>query len=317
MADRYAVPVPDHAADADSAPLDLQPVARLLAEHWALPADEITPLAGGINSLTWEARAGSARWVVKAVPPEARDAFVFGLDVAKRLERAGIRAGAPVATVGGLSVVPFAHQAVALLSWVEGRGLTGASHTELELMGATLARAHHALGIDRKTGEGTAPARLHLPSEHLDVRPWLRPVITKVMSRLDGVHLETLTWGPVHGDPAPDVFRLDPVSGVCGMIDWSGAGVLPRAYDLAALVMYRGADSMRPLIDAYVAGGALTHGEVERALPPLLDYRWAGQAVYFADRIARGDLTGIDGPAMNEAGLEAARRWFADQDGNC
>ena len=198
------------------------------------------------------------------------------------------------------------------LGCLQPRGLTGESRTELGVMGTTLARAHRALGV--RNSEGTAPARLYLPSEHLDVRPWLRPVITEVMSRLEELDLPTLTWGPVHGDPAPDVFRLDPVSGVCGMIDWSGAGVWPRAYDLAALVMYRGADSMRPLIDAYVAEGALTRDEVERALRPMLDFRWAGQAVYFAGRIARGDLTGIEGPGVNEAGLEAARRWFADRD---
>ena len=246
------------------------------------------------------------------VSPEAKDGFVFGLDLAHRLERAGIPAGAPVATESGLSVVPFGGQMVALLRWVDGRGLTGESHTELGVMGATLARAHRALGM--QNGKGTAPARLYLPSEHLDVRPWLRPVITKVMARLEELDLRKLTWGPVHGDPAPEVFRLDPVNGVCGMIDWSGAGVWPRAYDLAALMMYRGADSMRPLIDAYVAGGALTRDEVERALRPMLDYRWAGQAAYFASRIAREDLTGIDGPGVNEAGLEAACRWFANRD---
>ncbi|MEW2576758.1 phosphotransferase enzyme family protein [Streptomyces syringium] len=313
MVDPYASP--DHTTDAEPAPHNRESVAQLLAEHWALHADEITPLEGGMNSLTWEACSGSDHWVVKAVPPESKDAFVFGLDLAKRLERTGIPAGAPVTTASGLSVVPFARKVVALLRWVEGRGLTGESHTELEMIGTTLARAHRALGV--QNSRGSAPARLYLPSEHLDVRPWLRPVITKVMDRLHEPDLQTLTWGPVHGDPAPDVFRLDPVSGVCGMIDWSGAGVWPRAYDLAALVMYQGADSMRPLIDAYVAGGALTHDEVERALHPLLDYRWAGQAVYFAGRIARGDLTGIDDPALNEAGLEAARRWFADRGDSC
>ncbi|MFF0627888.1 phosphotransferase [Streptomyces sp. NPDC004296] len=199
---------------------------------------------------------------------------------------------------------------MALLRWVEGRGLTGESHTELDVMGTTLARAHRALGL--QDGTATAPTGLYLPSEHLDVRPWLRPVITKAMARLEELDLRSLTWGPVHGDLAADVFRLDQVSGVCGMIDWSGAGIWPRAYDLAALVMYQGAHTMRPLIDAYAAGGALTHDEIERALHPLLDYRWAGQAVYFAGRIARGDLTGIDGPEVNEAGLEAARRWFTD-----
>ncbi|MFF2011730.1 phosphotransferase enzyme family protein [Streptomyces sp. NPDC058195] len=293
------------------APYTVPSVARLLVEHWGLRADDVTPLEGGMNSLTWEVCSGDTRWVVKAVAPEAGDAFVHGLRLAERLERAGIPAGAPVPTTDGQPVVRFADRTAALLRWVEGRGLTGESRAELETMGSTLARAHRVLG----TGDGPAPApvpaRLFLPTDHLDVRPWLRPVITKVMDRLNGPGLTTLTWGPVHGDPAPDVFRADPVSGVCGMIDWSGTGVWPRAYDLAALVMYRGAEPMRPLLDAYVAEGALTRVELDRSLDLLLDYRWAGQAVYFASRIARGDLTGLPDPAMNETGLEAARQWFA------
>ncbi len=303
----------------------LQSVARSLEEHWALHADEITPLEDGMNSLTWEVRSGNTRWVAKAVPPEVEETFAFGLDLAERLERTGIPAGAPVPTTGGPTTVAWAHRTMnrrtmthrtmALLRWVEGRGLTGETRAELEMMGTTLARAHRALGT--RNVSPAAPAQLRLPTEHLDVRPWLRPVITEVMARLDEVDVRALTWGPVHGDPAPDVFRLDPVSGVCGMIDWSGAGVQPRVYDLAALVMYRGVEPMRPLIDAYTAtAGALPRVEVEQALGPLLDYRWAGQAVYFAGRIARGDLTGIDGPAANEAGLEAARRWFADRGGS-
>ncbi|MEV0265843.1 hypothetical protein AB0I49_31535 [Streptomyces sp. NPDC050617] len=34
----------------------------------------------------------------------------------------------------------------------------------------------------------------------------------------------------------------------------------------------------------------------------------------YAGRIARGDLTGIDGPAANETGLEAAHHWLAGRD---
>ena len=40
----------------------------------------------------------------------------------------------------------------------------------------------------------------------------------------------------------------------------------------------------------------------------MLRLRWAVQADYFARRVATDDLTGIDGPAENEKGLEDARR---------
>jgi hypothetical protein len=55
----------------------------------------------------------------------------------------------------------------------------------------------------------------------------------------------------------------------------------------------------------------LTRGEVDAGLLPMLQFRWAVQASYFAWRIATGDLTGIGGPEDNEAGLEDARASLA------
>jgi hypothetical protein len=42
-------------------------------------------------------------------------------------------------------------------------------------------------------------------------------------------------------------------------------------------------------------------------LAPMLKFRWAVQADYFAWRIAENNLTGISGPHDNEEGLEDAR----------
>lgn len=65
-----------------------------------------------------------------------------------------------------------------------------------------------------------------------------------------------------------------------------------------------------PLVEAYLGQAVVPRAEVERGLPTLLRFRWAVQADYFARRIAEHDLTGIDGPAGNEQGLEDARRWL-------
>jgi homoserine kinase type II len=52
----------------------------------------------------------------------------------------------------------------------------------------------------------------------------------------------------------------------------------------------------------------LTRSEVERGLLPMVRFRWAVQADYFARRIVHNDLTGISGPQDNEKGLDDARR---------
>ena len=72
-----------------------------------------------------------------------------------------------------------------------------------------------------------------------------------------------------------------------------------------------GPERSRPLTDAYLATGALTAQEVDRALRPMARLRWAVQADYFAGRIATDDLTGIDSAAENEKGLEDARQGLA------
>jgi homoserine kinase type II len=62
------------------------------------------------------------------------------------------------------------------------------------------------------------------------------------------------------------------------------------------------------LIEAYLRAGVLDRAEVRDGLAPMLRFRWAVQANYFAWRIAENDLTGISGPQDNEKGLAAARR---------
>jgi hypothetical protein len=52
-------------------------------------------------------------------------------------------------------------------------------------------------------------------------RPWLRPAIAAALGGLDAADTGTMSWGLLHADPAPDAFRLDPVTGRCGVIDWS------------------------------------------------------------------------------------------------
>ena len=48
--------------------------------------------------------------------------------------------------------------------------------------------------------------------------------------------------------------------------------------------------------------------EVRAGLGPMVRFRWAVQANYFAWRIAENELTGVSGPLGNEKCLEDARR---------
>ena len=90
---------------------------------------------------------------------------------------------------------------------------------------------------------------------------------------------------------------------------WSYYLYGPLLYDLASAVMYVGGqDHAGELIQAYLREGVMDRAEVCDGLAPMLRFRWAVQANYFAWRIVENDLTGISGPQDNEKGLEDARR---------
>jgi Ser/Thr protein kinase RdoA (MazF antagonist) len=292
--------------------IDDERLRACLAGCWGLTDPVVHAHHGGMNSATWLVRQGDLRWVAKAVPPEQKSAVAAGLAVAARLERAGVPAGAAVPTAGGHLVADVDGTAVALLTWVAGDPLTGADDSEQDLIGRTLGRVHHLLtGVDAEL-PGAQVQRFHwidTDADHLGIRPWIRPAVSTAVAAYDGSGPASLTCGPLHADPAPEAFRLDAATGVCGLIDWQAALVGPLMYDVASAVMYVGgpARAGAPL-SAYPRQKVLSRAEIDRALPVMLRMRWAVQADYFARRIAAGDLTGIAGPADNETGLEHARR---------
>lgn len=132
------------------------------------------------------------------------------------------------------------------------------------------------------------------PADYLALRPRLRPAIKAALDALDIARPDRMTSGLLHADPAPEAFRLDSATGRCGVIDWSYVLCGPLIYDLASAVMYVGGpDHARTLIRAYLGVGMLGAAEVEHCLAPMLRFRWAVQANYFAWRIAGNNLTGI------------------------
>jgi Ser/Thr protein kinase RdoA (MazF antagonist) len=288
--------------------LDLTVIAGAVATDWGLRSSSVTPHDGGMNSQTWFVHAGDARYVAKAVPVDRRDSFQAGLAAATIVEAAGIPAGAPVPSRSGSTTIEVNSSALALLRFVPGSELTGDSLEEHVLIGSTLGRVHRALVGHDLPGAGVFPW-LDPGGAHLAVRPWIRPAIVTALSAWRAIPPESLTWAPLHTDPAPEAFRFDRETGVCGLIDWDLGVVAPLLYDLASAEMYVGGPRHSgPLITAYRATGALAPEEIERGLRPLAQLRWAVQADYFAKRIASGDLTGIGDPSENETGLEDARR---------
>jgi homoserine kinase type II len=283
-------------------------VRRCLSDEWALPAARLTRLDGGMGSRTWIVEDAGRRWVLKMVAPHLGDQLAGGLAVAHRLDRPGIPAGKPEPTTDGSVTATVNGYVLGLLAWVPGDPLTGGDERERRLIGATLARAHQAL-----SGQVIPAAwRFHWvdpAAAHLSLRPWVRPAVAAAVADLERRGPGAWTAGLLHADPAAEAFRLDPATGQVGIIDWSVALHGPLLYDLASAAMYLGGlHAAAAMIDAYLASGVLSQREADEGLRPMLRFRWAVQADYFAIRITANDLTGITGPEENEKGLEDARR---------
>ena len=74
-----------------------------LSRYWGLAGVRVTEHNGGMGSETWFVDRGDQRWVAKAVAPDGGGQFAGGLAIARRLEQAGIPAGAPVPAAGRAS----------------------------------------------------------------------------------------------------------------------------------------------------------------------------------------------------------------------
>jgi homoserine kinase type II len=287
--------------------LRVMDAAELLDRFWGMHAADIRPLGGGINSETWLVEHHGATYVAKRVPHGGIADLVAGCEVASRLAEAGFVTGRPVPTSDGRLVLT--EHGLALLEYVPGRELEGATEQEQHWIASTLAGVHLAGSPAR--GPSTATFMTDWLSPQLPgvaAHPWLAHVLEAVRAETDPL---PLTWSVLHTDPAPEAFVHDDNTGVTGLIDWTGATRGPVLYDVASAAMYLGGtDRATAFLDAYLTHGPLDAQEMHH-LDAFRRFREAVQATYFAWRLAANDLTGGIDQAENEKGLNDARRRLA------
>ncbi|MFF5082690.1 phosphotransferase enzyme family protein [Actinoplanes sp. NPDC000266] len=250
-----------------------------LRAQWHLVPAEITALPDVLMSYGWEVTAGSERYVVRLSETGCRQPVEAGLAAAEHLRGRDIAAGEPVRTLSGGLTAQTPDGAFAVLRRVPGRRLDGADPIDQQFWGDRLGAAHRALqGFHHP---GLRPWQLLDPdAPHLAAEPWLRGVVLDAVTAATRVTVtDRLTYGVLHGDPAPDVFVVDPGTGRAGLLDCGASGLGPLVYDVAAAVAYAGGLSQAAeLIDGYAAAGPVGADELYAVLPVLLKLRWAVQA---------------------------------------
>ncbi|WP_127501272.1 phosphotransferase enzyme family protein [Actinoplanes solisilvae] len=270
---------------------DAELLRSTLRDEWHLVPSEISALDDVLLSHGWEVTAGSGRYVVRLSDLDARLPVEAGLAAAEHLRGRDIAAGEPVRTLsGGLTALTEAG-AFAVLRRVPGRRLDGCDPIDQQWWGDRLGAAHRALqGFHHPGLRPWQP--LDPAAAHLDAEPWLRAAVTDASAAAKRLTVtDRLTYGVLHGDPAPGGFVVDPSTGRAGLLDCGASGVGPLVYDVAAAVVYAGGlPRAEELLDGYLAAGPVGADELYAVLPVLLRLRWAERADRAARRGRHDDL---------------------------
>lgn len=288
-------------------------IRSALRMSWHHTPEEVTKVPGGVMSVTWAVGTAGGDFVARLVSPADRGYLEAGLVAAEHLRSHGVDAGEPVRTLAGALTEETGIGVLALLRVPAGRALNGADPLDQQWWGDRLGAAHRALDGFHHPGLLRWPW-LRADLGHLGVEPWVRPAVADAIAVTTRLTVtDRLTFGVLHGDPAPGGFRVDPDTGRTGLLGWGRSATGPLVYDLATAVAYAGGpDRAGDLIDGYAAAAVVSRDEIDAALPVMLRLRWAVQAEWFARRIAADDLTGVDDAADIVTGLHRARDALAD-----
>jgi Ser/Thr protein kinase RdoA (MazF antagonist) len=251
-----------------------------LRDQWHLLPTELADLPLTLMSRGWEFRAGGETYAARLVDIGVRHRMEAGLAVAMHLRGHRIDAGEPVRTLGGALTVATPHGALAVLRRIPGRRLDGRDPVDQQWWGERLGVVHRVLQGFRHPGLRPWQPQLDPDASHLDAEPWLRETVTAALTAATRLTVtDHLTSGVLHGDPAPEMFLLDPATGRSGLLYCGAGGTGPLVHDVAAAVAYAGgADHAGEFLDGYLAAGPVGADELEAALPVLLRLRWAVQA---------------------------------------
>src|SRR4051794_274476 len=198
--------------------------------------------------------APAPEFIAKWVPPRRRTRFQGGLAVARHLTGQGIRTGGPLPAVYGALSVPLHDGLLGLLHREPGRALTAADPVDQQFWGDALGNVHTALcGFTRP--ELVRIGRLDPSAGHLELVPWLRPAVTEATAALVRLTVtDQLSYGIVHGDPAPGAVRLDRATGRVALVGWGWAATALLLYDVAGAVGYIGGiTAAAEFLDGYLA----------------------------------------------------------------
>jgi Ser/Thr protein kinase RdoA (MazF antagonist) len=222
----------------------------------------------------WLASIGDEPHVIWSAPASRRLELVGAAYAAEALRTAGVGVGAMVRTPTGAmtarhDIERLGDLELALRREPPGRPLDGSDPVDQQWWGDMLGRAHRELQSFTHPTIG----RLSWPS---------RPELSEAVATVRRITVtDQLAYGVLHGQPHPELFRIDVETGRSSIARWGPPSVGPLLYDLAMAVCWAGGlDAAAELIDGYAAAAPVSRDELDSSLPPMVDL--AAQARQYA-----------------------------------
>jgi Ser/Thr protein kinase RdoA (MazF antagonist) len=216
----------------------------------------------------WVVTIGDEPHVIWATPAADRSLLIGAAHAAEALNAVGVGVGHIVRTPAGALTASChldEHGAVELALRREppGRPLDGSDPLDQQWWGDMLGRAHREL---QRFGHPTI-GRLIWPSD-----PELADVVAAVR-RLTVT--DRLTYGILHGEPHPELFRIDADTGRTSIARWGAPAIGPLLYDVAVAVCWAGGEEWAgEFLDGYLSSGPVARDELDSALPAMMDLAW-------------------------------------------
>jgi Ser/Thr protein kinase RdoA (MazF antagonist) len=234
-----------------------------LRAAWHLAADDCAPSVDASDS-EWTVTIRDVAHAIWAVPAVAKTSLQASVAACDALDACGIGVGQVIRTATGMRTATVTAAGRAPVEMVvrrdpPGRPLDAADPIDQQWWGDMLGRAHRELQAFRHPSVG----RLSWPDAD-DLADQVRAVTRLTVT-------DQLTYGVLHGDPAPRLFRIDPETGRSAVARWGLPVIGPLAYDVAVAV-YRagGLLSAAELLDGYASAGPVSRDELDTAVPTML-----------------------------------------------
>lgn len=272
-------------------------------------------LSGGYTADVWLIQAENKKYIAKFAY-DNQEPFDKGLLAAEILNQHGIVSSFPIRTRDGkvsklTEGPPKKFHPLAVLEYLEGKGLNLKSSIAQTLFGKTLGQIHAILMNEQGLLKSQNNIFTYLSDNKEEVfyYPWLGKLIQNTISEIRSFEEKNLvTYGVIYGDGME--FLYNKKTEKVEVIDLGSVGYGPLLFDLALawnLFKETRVHDLHELTESYLTISPMKRTEI-KGLQYYIKLAWVRQAKWFAWRVIHNVIFGDKNDQNNKNGLEKMKK---------